>query len=139
MKKGIFKKFTQAVCIAAVGLLVGSSLDYAFNNYGVLANPNVFAEDTSTTATVTVTGTGTATLRWMIQSGYTCDEEQWNWNDDLEWVKLEDHSECSRTSCNTVGTYDPCDGATGWSPWTTSYYDEGGTRHQTCSCSGCPL
>lgn len=51
MKKEFFKKFSQAVCIAAVGLLVGSSLDYALNGYGVLANPNVFAEGTSATAT----------------------------------------------------------------------------------------
>lgn len=48
MRKNVFRKIAQSICIGAIGLLAGTSLDYAYSGYGMLNNPNLWAESTTT-------------------------------------------------------------------------------------------
>lgn len=48
MRKNVFRKIAQSICIGAIGLLAGTSLDYAYSGYGMLENPNLWAESTTT-------------------------------------------------------------------------------------------
>ena len=50
MGKNVFRKIAQSICIGAIGLLAGTSLDYAYSGYGMLNNPNLWAESTTTAA-----------------------------------------------------------------------------------------
>lgn len=48
MRKNVFRMLAQSICIGAIGLLAGTSLDYAYSGYGMLNNPNLWAESTTT-------------------------------------------------------------------------------------------
>lgn len=50
MRKNVFRMIAQSICIGAIGLLAGTSLDYAYSGYGMLNNPNLWAESTTTAA-----------------------------------------------------------------------------------------
>lgn len=50
MKKRYLKRILQSLCFGAIGILVGTSLDYATSGYGFLSNYTAFAESTTTAA-----------------------------------------------------------------------------------------
>jgi len=48
MGKHYLKRILQSLCFGAIGILVGTSLDYATSGYGFLSNYTAFAETTTT-------------------------------------------------------------------------------------------
>ena len=105
MRKNVFRKIAQSICIGAIGLLAGTSLDYAYSGYGMLNNPNLWAESTTTQTT----GNKVYKIEKKVcftlgveRDHYIYSGGQFVFNDE------QDEFEGQAERCSTDGTFDLC-------------------------------